>query len=531
MDTIRRGAWYVVRNVSFLHPRPTLYALFDIGFLNSKSAYLVFACFLLLAIIACGLSPSSLLVEAGLITPTPTPDPFWHYRAALQPAAHGDIEAVGPLPRYHITAQLNEDGSRLVGVEQVIIPSPQADIVFRLYPNLDNYGGAMRVTSAQSNGIPLEIEPMAGGGAIRLTTPPAANGSLPAETTIQLSFEVDLNSRPGQNGSNYTLFGWDGPILSLPGFYPTLAVGQGDEWILDDPPAHADVLFNNVALYQVDITLPDDLLVAAGGVTLNVIDNPAGNTRTWQIAGGPLRDVTLIAGPFQSASEQAAGATVTSYYLPGYEAAGQAVLGHAAASLRVYSDRYGSYPYTELDIVQAPLNVRGMEYTGLLLIGEDLYADQREFLTFLVAHEVGHQWWYAVVGNNPYRYPWLDEGLTEYGAFDYYRGVFGQAAAEKLLTGRWQIPFEWAAAGGVDGVIDRPAQAFDPAGYELIVYAKAALFFNALREQLGDELYLQVLQTYYTENRYQIVTPQIFLATAERVSGQNLNPLAETWLK
>jgi hypothetical protein len=416
-------------------------------------------------------------------------------------------------------------------VEQVIIPSPGPAVVFRLYPNQNNYGGDMQVTSAQINNVPAQITPLADGAAIRLVTPVADDGSLPAEITVRLNFEVNLNSQPGLDTENYTLFGWDGAVLSLPGFYPTLAIKQGDEWILDDPPAHADVLFNDVALYQVDITLPNNLIVAASGVTLNVIDNAANQTRTWQIVGGPLRDITLIAGPFQSASEQAAGATVTSYYLPGFEAAGQVVLAHAAASLRIYSDAYGSYPYTKLDIVQAPLGVRGMEYTGLLLIGEELYRDQREFLTFLVAHEVGHQWWYAVVGNNPYRYPWLDEGLTEYGAFDYYRGVFGQPAAEDLLTGRWQIPFDWAAGGGVSGSIDRPATAFDPTSYELLVYAKAALFFNALRTQLGDEMYRQVLQTYYAENRYQIATPQTFLATAERVSGQNLNPLAEEWLK
>jgi aminopeptidase N len=272
------------------------------------------------------------------------------------------------------------------------------------------------------------------------------------------------------------------------------------------------------------------MVVVASGVTLNVIDNPDGS-RTWQIAGGPLRDMTVIAGPFQAASEQAAGAVVTSYYLPGHEAAGQAALAHAAASLRLFSDLYGPYPYTELDVVEAPLNVRGMEYAGLILIGEELYEDQRDFLTFLVAHEVSHQWWYAVVGNNPYRHPWLDEGLAEYSAFDYYRSVFGQSHAGELLVGRWQIPFTTAARGGVDGVVDRPAAAFDPVSYELLVYAKAALFFNALREQLGQDMYLQVIRTYYAENRYGIATPAAFLATAERVSGQDLNQLAETWLK
>jgi aminopeptidase N len=335
---------------------------------------------------------------------------------------------------------------------------------------------------------------------------------------------------PRNAEANYTLFGWDGSVLSLPGLYPTLAVEQDGEWILDQPPGHGDVLFNETALYQLDITLPSDLVVVASGVTLNVIDNPD-NSRTWQIAGGPLRDMTVMAGPFQAVSENAAGATVTSYYLPGHQAAAQAVLAHAAASLRLYGDTYGPYPYTELDVVEAPLNVRGMEYSGLVLIGADLYRDQREYLTFLVAHEVAHQWWYNVIGNSPYREPWLDEGLTEYSAFDYYRGVFGQSAAERLLAGRWLIPFDAAASGGVDGTVDRPASDFDPASYELLVYAKAALFFNALREELGEEMYQKVLQTYYAENRYRIVTPATFLATAERVSGQNLNPVAEEWLR
>ena len=480
-----------------------------------------------LPLLACAFGPPRILVDLGLITPSPTPDPLVHHRALLQPWARGDIEAVGPLPQYHITAELDAAGTRLKGVAQVIVPAPGPEIVFRLYPNLDNYNGAMTVTTARIDGAPVTIEPLANGAAIRLAAPAQGESGQPAPVTVDLAFEVEVSRNPA---STYTLFGWDGEVLSLPGFYPTLAVRQGGAWVLDAPPAHADVLFNEVALYQLDIALPRELVVVASGITLNVIDNPNGS-RTWQIVGGPLRDMTVIAGPFQAASETAANATVTSYYRAGHEAAGLAVLAHAAASLRLYSDTYGPYPYTKFDLVEAPLNVRGMEYSGLVLLGEDLYRDQREFLTFLVAHEVAHQWWYSLVGSSPYQYPWLDEGLTEYSAFDYYRGVFGQSEDERLLTGRWFIPFSTAAAGGIDGAVDRPATAFDASSYELLAYAKAALFFNALREQLGDEMYKQVLQAYFAENRYRLVTPQVFLATAERVSGQNLNPLAEEWLR
>jgi hypothetical protein len=505
------------------------------GLLSNRSltpiVCLLFSVFLFPFLTACAFDPEIFLVETGLITPTPTRDPFFHYRAALQPWARGDVETAGPLPSYHISATLDETGQTLQGVVQVIVPAPGSELVFRLYPNLRNYGGTNRVTTALVNSAPVNITSIADETAIRLTLPAVSSPS--GFVTVDLTFSAELSGQPGLDAGNYTLFGWDGPILSLPGFYPTLAIRQGGEWVLDNPPLHGDVLFNEVALYQLDLTLPRDLVVVASGVTLNVIDNPDGS-RTWQIAGGPLREMTVIAGPFQAVSENAAGATVASYYLPGHEAAAKTVLAHAAASLRFYSDIYGLYPYTELDVVEAPLNFRGMEYTGLVLIGEDLYqnsdAATRSQQAFLVAHEVAHQWWYAALGSNPYRHPWLDEGLAEYSAFEYYRGILGESEAERLMTGRWLIPFD-SAAGSLDGSVDRPADAFDAASYELLVYAKAALFLNALHDQLGAAMYRQVLQTYYLENRYKIVTPQTFLVTAQRVSGQNLNPLAEEWLR
>ena len=502
------------RDVNHLEPRLLLWSLI----------------FLTLLGLACALSPSSLLVEAGLITPSPTPDPYSHYRAILQPWAASDIEAVGPLPEYHITARLNESQAELIGVAQISIPKPDTEIVLRLYPKLANYQGEMVVTGIQLNEMPITPSFLADGTALGLPVPPAPDDSVSNPAIVKLEFRTTVAGVPGQDSGDYTLFGWDGPILSLPGFYPTLAVKQEGQWVLDQPPRHADVLFNEVALYQLDLTLPQEMVVVSSGVTLNLIDNPD-NSRTWQITGGPLRDMTVIAGPYEAVSETAAGAVVTSYYLPGDEVAGQTVLAQAAASLRLYSDLYGPYPYIKLDIVEAPLNVRGMEYSGLVLVGEDLYQQQRQFQAFLVAHEVGHQWWYSLVGNNPYQHPWLDEGLTEYGAFDYYRGVFGQPNAEDLLIGRWQIPFEVAAEGGVDGAIDQPAADFTPTNYELLVYAKSALFFNALREEVGSEVYQQILARYFTEYRYRVATPEDFLAIAQQVSMQDLSELRSEWLQ
>jgi hypothetical protein len=450
------------------------------------------------------------------------------YGASLQDWARPQIETLGPLPRYNIQAGLTPAGDRLEGQMTVVVPNagptPWTDLVFRLYPNTPHYGAAMDIAQVHVNGDPITPEFIAEGTALRLPlTAPLAPGG---EVTVSFVFGVDLPRRD----VGYTLFGWEDDILCLPGFYPTLAVRDAGRWVSEVPPSFADVLFNPIASYELQFTAPEGLTIVASGTTLEKTIDQQGRA-TWHVVGGPLRDMTVLASHrFESVVDTAAGATVTSYYPADAQAAGQAALFHAAAALRLYSDLYGPYPYTEFDVVVAPLGFRGMEYSSLITIGEDMYSHNRDQLPFLVAHETAHQWWYAQVGNDPLAHPWLDEGPAEYAAFDYYRDVYGQAAAEALLSTRWRTPYAVAAGNGIDGPIDQAADAMSEANYELLAYAKAALFFDALRGWLGDEMYGQVMRAYVEAYRWRIATPQHFLGLAQSLSGVNLNSLAEQWL-
>jgi hypothetical protein len=462
---------------------------------------------------------------------SPGVDPAAVTQASLQAWARPQLDAAKALPAYSIQAELMPGGDRLQGHMQVTVPNSDSvawpDLSFRLYPNLPHYGAAIEVSQAAVDGEPVAIEMEPDGRALRLQL---SEPLVPGErATASMGFSVELPRRE----SGYILFGWENGILSLPGFYPSLAVRDEEAggWATQTPPLFADVLFNSLALYDVEFTAPADLTLVASS---RAIDRriEADGRQTWHILAGPVRDMTLLLSDgWESASDTAAGATVTSYYPAGSEAAGQAALFHAAAALRLFSDLFGDYPYSEFKVVAAPLGVRGMEYSGLVTIGQDLYGPHRDQLAFLVAHETAHQWWYAQVGNDPLAYPWLDEGMAEYAAFDYYRSVYGQAAAEDLLSARWQTPYSVAAARGIDGPVGQPASAMNAQNYELLAYAKAALFFNALRESLGDETYLEVMRAYVAAYRWQVVTPQHFFGLAQALTGANLNPLAEEWLR
>jgi hypothetical protein len=452
------------------------------------------------------------------------------YKQSLLPAFQGDIAALGEIPRYRIAVSLDAEALTLTGRQQVFYTNNEGgnlgEIYFRLYPNLPQFGGQMEVQRAIVGNRDTSFTYEAGNTALKLPLTPSL---LPQEgLQIELDFTVQIPR--AEDDDEPRLFGLSQGILSLPNFYPLLAVHEAAGWHLDIAPEFSDAVFSEVALYEVSVTAPLDMVVVTSGSAIDMQPNSDG-TQTVYCAGGPMRDFSLMMSrQFQFASTTAYGTRVNSYYLPPDAYSGQAVLGHAAATLRAYSDAFGPYPFAEFDVVEAPLANRGMEYPGLILIGTDLYRKRADAREFLVVHEVGHQWWYSLVGSDAVNHPWLDEGLTEYSVYVYNQMIHSQTAADELVEDRWLIPYQVAVSKGLDAAADQPSLAFSEENYEYIVYAKGALFFHALHQAVGDQVYRAIMREYLQQYRYDIATPADFLRLAEAVSGQDLDPLYQEWV-
>jgi hypothetical protein len=437
------------------------------------------------------------------------------------------VEEVKPLAEYRLQASLETGARRLVGRQVVTFPNRTGvelpEVVFRLYPNLPQYAGRMGIGPVWVDG--QRVSTLLRAEQTSLVVPLARPLKPEASVTVSMTFEVEIPQRP----SGYALFGHSQGIWSLPDAYPLLAVHDGTRWHEDLAPAHGDAVFAGVALYQVTLTLPADLKLVATGTMVSEASTQDGQ-RTYRIAGGPLREFAWLASAdYEVAETTARGATVRSYYLPGDEGAGRAALNTAAAALRAYADSFGVYPFAEMAVAEAPLAFYGMEYPGLNLIGLDLYRERRGQLEDRVVHEIAHQWWYTQVGNDQVNTPWLDEGLAEYSMATYYRAVYGLAQANTLINQRWLVPYQTAVENGFDAVVNQPSAAFGQE-YEIIVYAKAALFFDSLRQELGDQTYEAVLREYVERYRWRIATPDGFLQVAESVSGRDLDRLYNRWI-
>jgi aminopeptidase N len=245
----------------------------------------------------------------------------------------------------------------------------------------------------------------------------------------------------------------------------------------------------------------------------------------------------MVASPdFQVTSQTVDGTQINSYFLRGYEPGGEAALQVASGSLEIYNQLIGSYPCAELDVVQAPMRyASGVEYPSIFLIHSGLYDDPQD-MNFIItaAHEVAHQWWYNLVGNDVFDDPWLDEALATYTSALYLEYEIGAGGYAGYLR-EMQNEYRWLASRNMDTRVIEELSFFESAEqpsllYGAVVYTKGGIFFHELRETIGDAAFYAGLQNYFDSQIYQVARVEDLLNAFENASGQSLDEFYEQWL-
>ncbi|MER5641479.1 M1 family metallopeptidase [Kitasatospora sp. NPDC002227] len=144
--------------------------------------------------------------------------------------------------------------------------------------------------------------------------------------------------------------------------------------------------------------------------------------------------------------------------------------------------------------------------------------------TSVVVHELAHQWYGDSVSLESWRDIWLNEGFATYAQWLWSEHE-GEGTAQELADYVYAShpaddPF-WQVEPGDPGADDPFAAA---------VYDRGAVAVQQLRGAVGDEKFFKILKAWPTEHRYGNGTIAQFQALAERISGQKLGPLFQTWL-
>ncbi len=475
----------------------------------------MFVAFWMLLLLA-GCSPPS--------TPAPTPQPTAPQAVGpLRAEFAADLDALPAAPRYAIDLDVNPAAARVTGQQQVRYTNaeevPLEELYLRLFPNTPAYGGAMTVTHLLLDGQPVTPTAELGGSALRLDLEPAlAPGAV---VTLSMNFTVSVSAGGGLGYAQLALI--DG-VMSLANVYPLIPVYDDEGWNVEVAPPYGDAVYSDCGFYTVRVSAPPtETLVASGSCSV-----PAQGQ--WSCVAAPVRDFALVlrAGYWRE-SRVVDGVTVNSYAYPDDEEGGRLVLQVAADAVAAYTDLFGPYPYAELDVVETGTRAGGIEYPGLVVISDQLYGGGNR-LEWVVAHEVAHQWWYGVVGNDQVDEPWLDEALAQYSTLLYYEATYGAETAASIVERDFVQAHQSLVATRQDRAVGLPVSAYDQPLYSSVVYRKGPLYFHALRGEVGDELFFDIMRTYYRRNRYGIATPESFLAAVQIVTGDAHEGLYEEWI-
>lgn len=496
----------------------------------------LFVSFLSLSL--CLTSCTSLVPTPDSPTLTPEPDPMqtpWDDRSIFQSglvaSAQSVLDDLEGASVYHIEFTIEENLYQISGTEEIRYTNTENielnEVQFRLFPNI--LGGEMSISDLTVDGLAITPEYQLANSlmVVRLPAPIEVEQSI----VIKMNYEVTV---PQTVDLNYGVLAYFDDVLALAHAYPVICVYDDEGWNAELPTQDGDVTYADAAFYLVRVRAPKGLTLVTSGSEIQRSEE--GQTQVLTVVSGPARDFYLAASPkYKEVTQTFGDVTIRSYANKDSLKGAQFALEVASRAIDVFSKRYAPYPYTEFDIVATPNLALGIEYPGMTAITTRIYDIDSEYrgspasvyLESTVAHEVGHQWYYNLVGNDQLDDPWLDESLTQFITLQYYSDIYGKRGEDGYRAG---LEARWSRVNNDKIPVGMPVANYQGAEYGAIVYGRGALFFLALRDLMGMEAYDAFLSKYASSLLWDIATPEYLQSLAEQTCTCDLDPLFNEWI-
>ena len=203
-----------------------------------------------------------------------------------------------------------------------------------------------------------------------------------------------------------------------------------------------------------------------------------------------------------------------------------------------YSLWNGDYPYKNCTAVDGTISAGGgMEYPNVTIIGN---TSDTFLLDVVITHEVGHNWFYGILGSNEREHAWMDEGINSYNELRYIKTKYPKAKAVNAISsskitqgiiGLKKLPHHFyytysyliAALYNSDQALEQSSENFTGANYGLMVYDKSAAAFNMLHQYLGTAVFDSCMHTYYENWKFKHPAPNDIRKVFEDITHKELS--------
>jgi len=344
---------------------------------------------------------------------------------------------------------------------------------------------------------------------------------------ITINFELNIANcvhRLGYYKNNINLGNW----------FPILAIYEKGEFLIEPYYSTGDPFFSDIANYKVEFTYPEKyLLHSSGEEKTNKIES---GLKKDVISASAVRDFAVFLTENSEIVSKKVNKTDVKYIGYKNDEDLNFLLEVASKAVLFFSKNFGEYPYKSLEIVKAPFLHGGMEYPGVVIISDNI---ENEFdKVKVIVHEIAHQWWYAVVGNNEVDEAWLDEALSEYSTilflsnhkeFDVtYEELISEAFANYTLFADILSSVNKKVNTSMLLRVNEYQSEYE---YTYMIYVRGVLMFDSINQIIGNKKLVNVLKTYFKKYQFKIASTDDFIAMAKKVGGKNIDVVLDSWLK
>jgi aminopeptidase N len=299
------------------------------------------------------------------------------------------------------------------------------------------------------------------------------------------------------------------------------------------------------ATYSFRITVEQPYIVASNGVLEETIENGDMTSFVWQ-ARDPMASylATVNIDEFTVQTDEAeSGVPIRNYFPADLAEDGAQAFAQQAEMLDFYASVFGPYPFEAYGsvVIDGPLGY-AMETQTLSLFGSGIIADvlsgNNESLS-IIAHELAHQWFGDSISLSDWSDIWLNEGFATYASFLWFEHTAGREVLDNILRDGYGFISgnEFYERGARDEELANMMASIPPPGtpppdhlFNPSVYFRGALTLHALRLEVGDDDFFEIMRVYCERYRYGNVHTADFIAVAEEIGGQELNDLFDSWL-